>query len=157
MLSPSKRGLKKGLPRSHSVSALECLHHKQDKFKKTKSSTFQGNYKTRVCNNKSAGDIVRTSIPTLVIESFWFFLTGLAKGWPILLIIWRKLAFSPLTFWPHFPSRYLLWVLACWFFFFLFFKVFVIGFVWGQGVDNKVSHCGSLWGHLSWSLLNLSG
>ncbi|XP_028610666.1 treslin isoform X2 [Grammomys surdaster] len=37
MLSPSKRGLKKGLPRSHSVSTLECLHHKQDKFKKTKS------------------------------------------------------------------------------------------------------------------------
>uniref|UniRef100_A0A0U1RNX1 TOPBP1-interacting checkpoint and replication regulator n=1 Tax=Mus musculus TaxID=10090 RepID=A0A0U1RNX1_MOUSE len=51
MLSPSKRGLKKGLPRSHSVSALECLHHKQDKFKKTKSSTFQGNYKIRVIAN----------------------------------------------------------------------------------------------------------
>lgn len=43
MLSPSKRGLKKGLPRSRSVSTLECLQHKQDKLKKTKSSTFQGN------------------------------------------------------------------------------------------------------------------
>ncbi|XP_032749272.1 treslin [Rattus rattus] len=42
MLSPSKRGLKKGLPRSRSVSTLECLQHKQDKLKKTKSSSFQG-------------------------------------------------------------------------------------------------------------------
>ncbi|XP_040585795.1 treslin [Mesocricetus auratus] len=42
MMSPSKRGLKRGLPRSHSVSALESLHHKQNNFKKTKSSTFQG-------------------------------------------------------------------------------------------------------------------
>ncbi|XP_075808609.1 treslin [Microtus pennsylvanicus] len=45
MLSPSKRGLKRGLPRSHSVSALESLHHKQNSFKKTKSSTFQGYHK----------------------------------------------------------------------------------------------------------------
>ncbi|CAO2614119.1 Ticrr [Lemmus lemmus] len=45
MLSPSKRGLKRGLPRSHSVSALESLHHKQSSFKKTKSSTFQGYHK----------------------------------------------------------------------------------------------------------------
>ncbi|KAH0505184.1 Treslin [Microtus ochrogaster] len=45
MLSPSKRGLKRGLPRSHSVSALESLHHKHNSFKKTKSSTFQGYHK----------------------------------------------------------------------------------------------------------------
>ncbi|CAH7339802.1 treslin [Phodopus roborovskii] len=45
MISPSKRGLKRGLPRSHSVSALESLHHKQNNFKKTKSSTFQGYHK----------------------------------------------------------------------------------------------------------------
>ncbi|XP_028729556.1 treslin [Peromyscus leucopus] len=45
MLSPSKRGLKRGLPRSHSVSALDGQHHRQDNFKKTKSSTFQGYHK----------------------------------------------------------------------------------------------------------------
>ncbi|XP_012618792.2 treslin [Microcebus murinus] len=36
MLSPSKRSLKRGLPRSHSVSAVEGLEHKLDNFKKTK-------------------------------------------------------------------------------------------------------------------------
>ncbi|KAL1774283.1 treslin [Sigmodon hispidus] len=45
MLSPSKRGLKRGLPRSHSVSTLEHIQHKQGNFKKTKSSTFQGYHK----------------------------------------------------------------------------------------------------------------
>ncbi|XP_007651082.1 treslin isoform X1 [Cricetulus griseus] len=45
MISPSKRGLKRGLPRSHSVSALDCPHNKQNNFKKTKSSTFQGYHK----------------------------------------------------------------------------------------------------------------
>lgn len=45
IISPSKRGLKRGLPRSHSVSTLECLHHKKDNLKKTKSSTFQGYHK----------------------------------------------------------------------------------------------------------------
>nr|XP_010592134.1 LOW QUALITY PROTEIN: treslin [Loxodonta africana] len=36
MLSPSKRPLKRGLPRSHSVSAVEGLEHKPANFKKTK-------------------------------------------------------------------------------------------------------------------------
>ncbi|XP_078182868.1 treslin isoform X2 [Callithrix jacchus] len=36
MLSPSKRSLKRGLPRSHSVSAVEGLEDKLDNFKKTK-------------------------------------------------------------------------------------------------------------------------
>ncbi|XP_008068821.1 treslin [Carlito syrichta] len=36
MLSPSKRPLKRGLPRSHSVSAVEGLEYKFDNFKKTK-------------------------------------------------------------------------------------------------------------------------
>nr|XP_045001933.1 treslin isoform X1 [Jaculus jaculus] len=44
MLSPSKRSLKRGLPRSQSVSAMECLHQKPD-FKKTKSTTFHGYHK----------------------------------------------------------------------------------------------------------------
>ncbi|XP_008593268.1 PREDICTED: treslin [Galeopterus variegatus] len=34
--SPSKRSLKRGLPRSHSVSAVEGLEYKHDNFKKTK-------------------------------------------------------------------------------------------------------------------------
>ncbi|KAM6181919.1 treslin [Erethizon dorsatum] len=45
MISPSKRSLKRGLPRSHSVSALEGLDHKCVNFKKTKSTTFQGYHK----------------------------------------------------------------------------------------------------------------
>ncbi|XP_051004719.1 LOW QUALITY PROTEIN: treslin [Acomys russatus] len=45
ILSPSKKGQKQGLPRSHSVSTLECLHHKQSNLKKAKSSTFQGYHK----------------------------------------------------------------------------------------------------------------
>ncbi|XP_004370861.1 treslin [Trichechus manatus latirostris] len=36
MLSPSKRPLKRGLPRSHSVSAVEGLEYKADNFKRTK-------------------------------------------------------------------------------------------------------------------------
>ncbi|XP_007944299.1 treslin [Orycteropus afer afer] len=36
MLSPSKRSLKQGLPRSHSVSAVEGLEYKSDNFKRTK-------------------------------------------------------------------------------------------------------------------------
>ncbi|XP_074256108.1 treslin isoform X1 [Saimiri boliviensis] len=36
MLSPSKRSLKRGFPRSHSVSAVEGLEDKLDNFKKTK-------------------------------------------------------------------------------------------------------------------------
>ncbi|XP_053437638.1 treslin [Nycticebus coucang] len=36
MLSPSKRTLKQGLPRSHSLSAVEGLEDKLDNFKKTK-------------------------------------------------------------------------------------------------------------------------
>ncbi|XP_037688953.1 treslin [Choloepus didactylus] len=36
MLSPSKRSLKRGLPRSHSVSAVEGLEYKPDNFKRTK-------------------------------------------------------------------------------------------------------------------------
>ncbi|XP_012499136.1 PREDICTED: treslin [Propithecus coquereli] len=36
MLSPSERSLKRGLPRSHSVSAVEGLEYKLDNFKKTK-------------------------------------------------------------------------------------------------------------------------
>ncbi|EHB18456.1 hypothetical protein GW7_08820 [Heterocephalus glaber] len=45
MISPSKRSLKRGLPRSHSVSALEGLDHKRDNFKKAKSTTCQGYHK----------------------------------------------------------------------------------------------------------------
>ncbi|MBZ3880074.1 Treslin [Sciurus carolinensis] len=46
MFSPSKRSLKRGLPRSHSVSVVEGLDHKLDHFKKTnKSTTFQGYHK----------------------------------------------------------------------------------------------------------------
>ncbi|XP_069322608.1 treslin [Eulemur rufifrons] len=36
MISPAKRSLKRGLPRSHSVSAVEGLEYKLDNFKKTK-------------------------------------------------------------------------------------------------------------------------
>ncbi|XP_076980287.1 treslin isoform X1 [Tamandua tetradactyla] len=36
MLSPSKRPLKQGLPRSHSVSAVEGLEYKHDNFRRTK-------------------------------------------------------------------------------------------------------------------------
>ncbi|XP_006867234.1 PREDICTED: treslin [Chrysochloris asiatica] len=36
MLSPSKRSLKRGLPRSHSVSAVEGLEYKPDNFRRTK-------------------------------------------------------------------------------------------------------------------------
>nr|XP_040131398.1 treslin isoform X1 [Ictidomys tridecemlineatus] len=46
MFSPSKRSLKRGLPRSHSVSIVEGLDRKLDNFKKTnKSTTFQGYHK----------------------------------------------------------------------------------------------------------------
>ncbi|XP_013368010.1 PREDICTED: treslin isoform X2 [Chinchilla lanigera] len=45
MISPSKRSLKRGLPRSHSVSALEDLDRKCDNIKKTKSTTFRGYHK----------------------------------------------------------------------------------------------------------------
>uniref|UniRef100_A0A8D2CLZ0 TOPBP1 interacting checkpoint and replication regulator n=1 Tax=Sciurus vulgaris TaxID=55149 RepID=A0A8D2CLZ0_SCIVU len=38
MFSPSKRSLKRGLPRSHSVSVVEGLDHKLDHFKKTNKS-----------------------------------------------------------------------------------------------------------------------
>nr|XP_030734506.1 treslin isoform X2 [Globicephala melas] len=36
MISPSKRSVKRGLPRSHSVSAVEGLEYKLDNFKRTK-------------------------------------------------------------------------------------------------------------------------
>ncbi|KAM9711837.1 treslin isoform 1-T1 [Dama dama] len=36
MISPSKRSVKRGLPRSHSVSAVEGLEYKHDNFKRTK-------------------------------------------------------------------------------------------------------------------------
>ncbi|XP_058398416.1 LOW QUALITY PROTEIN: treslin [Diceros bicornis minor] len=36
MISPSKRSVKQGLPRSHSVSAVEGLEYKLDNFKRTK-------------------------------------------------------------------------------------------------------------------------
>ncbi|XP_057576062.1 treslin isoform X2 [Hippopotamus amphibius kiboko] len=36
MISPSKRSVKRGLPRSHSVSAVEGLEYKPDNFKRTK-------------------------------------------------------------------------------------------------------------------------
>jgi hypothetical protein len=38
MLSPSKRSQKGGLPRSHSVSAVEGLDHKLESFSKTKGN-----------------------------------------------------------------------------------------------------------------------
>ncbi|XP_069899337.1 treslin [Dipodomys merriami] len=41
MLSPSKRSLKRGLPRSHSVSAVESLEHQLHGFK-TRSTASQG-------------------------------------------------------------------------------------------------------------------
>ncbi|XP_048224998.1 treslin [Perognathus longimembris pacificus] len=42
MLSPSKRSLKRGLPRSHSVSAVEGLAHQLHGVKKTRSAASQG-------------------------------------------------------------------------------------------------------------------
>ncbi|KAM5291790.1 treslin [Ctenodactylus gundi] len=45
LISPSKRSLKRGLPRSHSVSTMEGLDCKRDNFKKTKSTTSQGYHK----------------------------------------------------------------------------------------------------------------
>uniref|UniRef100_A0A8C6RNY2 Treslin n=1 Tax=Nannospalax galili TaxID=1026970 RepID=A0A8C6RNY2_NANGA len=97
MLSPSKRSQKRGLPRSHSVSAMDCVYHKCDNFKKNKSTTFQGNHKIEfysICWWQCSlfyFQIHHVNLPT-------FFLISLGKDLLVLLIFSRNLNFSPLMF-----------------------------------------------------------
>lgn len=54
MISPSKRSAKRGLPRSHSVSAVEGLECKPDNFKRTKGTIFQGSQEKGALGSKAA-------------------------------------------------------------------------------------------------------
>lgn len=65
MISPSKRSAKRGLPRSHSVSAVEGLEYKPDNLKKPKGIIFQG-------NREEWGSWLQSSPQTLfVAEAPW--------------------------------------------------------------------------------------
>ena len=72
MISPSKRSVKKGLPRSHSVSAVEGLEYKHDSFKRTKGTSLQGNLeKWFSTSSQSPGSVLRELIKLMFSSPLW--------------------------------------------------------------------------------------
>ena len=70
MISPSKRSVKKGLPRSHSVSAVEGLEYKYDNLKRTKGTALQGNRKKGFSiSSQSPGSALQELINLVFLSS----------------------------------------------------------------------------------------